>query len=595
MLKLNTSGTKTYLRLVSELKRYWWVFALGIMATACGSGIDSALAWLVKPLINKGFINKNDAFIQALPVAIIVIFSVRGAFSFISNYCISRVGRLLVTRFRQKVFNKLLTLPASYYDKHASGALLSTIIYNVEQIAQACTTALLTLTREGFFAIGLIGAMILLSWKLTLLFAVVGPIIAWVFSAMSKRMRKLSTHVQESVADVTHIASETIDGYKVVRTFGGQQYESDRFYKATETNRNRELKIVVTDSIGNLAVQCALGIPVASILYLVTSDLFAISAGAFAAFFVAMLSLRRPIRRLTRINGWIQKGIAAAESIFELLDKKDELDTGTRLLKRARGMIEYQHVSLTYPGAEKPVLDDINFTVNPGETVALVGHSGAGKSSVINVLMRFYDPTKGQVRIDKQNSWDYKLVDLRRQFALVSQHITLFNTTIKENIAYGQTPIDEDAVIEAAKKANAYEFIQQLPQGFETPVGENGVLLSGGQRQRIAIARALLKDAPILILDEATSALDSESERIIQDALETLMKDRTTIVIAHRLSTIEKADNIIVLNRGRIVESGTHDALIEQKGHYQALNALQSAPKNTDMPTQTHPVTQGAV
>ncbi len=570
----NNDSYQLYKRLLKSTRPYLGFFLVGMIATALASGVDATLAWLVKPLINEGFIAKDLAFIQWLPIGIIIIFVVRGATGFASNYYITRVGRDIVRDFRIQVFKHLLKLPANFYDKQSSGSLLSLIMYNAEQIALASTFAFLTLVQEASLAIGLIIVMFAISWKLTLLFLLSAPLSAILMKYVSNRIRLISNNIQKTVGTVTHVAEETIDGYKVVRTFGGENYELHKFESVTEANRQQELKVVVTDSIGSSAIQLLAAIPISIILYISTSPNTAVSAGSFAAMMAAMLSLLRPLRRLTRINVMIQKGLAGAQSVYELLDEETEKDTGTLSVERVNGHLTFQHVEFNYPNNEHSVLKNINFTVAPGQTIAIVGRSGGGKSTLVSLLPRFYDLTGGQILIDNVNILDYQLASLRQQFALVTQEVILFNDTIAKNIAYGaENNIDKNRLIEVAGAAYALEFIQNLEQGFDTIVGENGLMLSGGQRQRIAIARALYRNSPILILDEATSALDTESERYIQAALDELMKNRTTIVIAHRLSTIEKADRILVLEKGHIVEMGTHQELLEKGAYYSKLHA----------------------
>lgn len=570
----DTHSHQLYKRLLKSTRPYLGYFLLGMIATALASGVDAALAWLVKPLINEGFIAKDMAFIQWLPIGIIVIFLVRGITGFASNYYITRVGRDIVRDFRIQVFKHLLKLPANFYDKQSSGSILSLIMYNAEQIALASTFAFLTLVQEASLAIGLVIVMFAISWKLTLLFLLSAPLTALLMKYVSNRIRMISNNIQKTVGTVTHVAEETIEGYKVVRTFGGEKYELNKFESVTEANRQQELKVVVTDSIGSSAIQLLAAIPISIILYISTAPDTAISAGSFAAMMAAMLSLLRPLRRLTRINVMIQKGLAGAQSVFELLDQETEKDTGTLTIDRVKGELSFQQVEFHYPDQSESVLKDITFSVSPGQTIAIVGRSGGGKSTLVSLLPRFYDLSSGTILIDNINILDYQLSSLRQQFALVSQDVILFNDTIAKNIAYGEeNNIDLQRLTEVSKAAYALDFIQNLECGFDTIVGENGVMLSGGQRQRIAIARALYRNAPILILDEATSALDTESERYIQAALEELMKNRTTIVIAHRLSTIEKADRILVLEKGRIVEMGTHQQLIEKSGYYTKLHA----------------------
>lgn len=579
MFKLDRKGRQVYKRLLLATRRYWQAFFWGVIGTVLLSLIDAGFAWLIKPIINEGFINRNTHFIAGLPFLIIAIFLLRGFSGFASSYYIVRVARCVVMDLRQQLFNHLLQLPSRFYDTHSSGHVLSTITYNVEQVAEASANALLILLRELALAVGLLVVMFTISWKLSLLILVVGPLLAWVIQVSSKRMRRLSSNVQEVMGDVTHIAEESIEGYKVIRLYGGQDYEREKFERVTTTSRQRELKVAVTNSLGTSIVQIILSIPLALILWLATMPELHISAGAFAAMVAALLQFLRPVRRLTLVNSSIQSGIAGAESIFSVLDRAVEKNTGTLRPARLKGHILFQEVCLQYAEDSKRVLDHVSFSVAPGQMVALVGKSGAGKTSLINLLPRFYELSSGSITIDGQDIRDFELQSLRGQFALVSQQATLFNDTVAHNIAYGAqgriyTP---EEIRTAASAAHALEFIQELPQGMDTIIGENGVLLSGGQRQRLAIARALLKDAPILILDEATSSLDTHAERMIQAALSELMHDRTTLVIAHRLSTIEAADCIIVMDQGRVVESGTHAELLKRSGLYANLYQLQFA------------------
>lgn len=574
MTNSNENTLQLYKRLMRAVKPYLAIFIIGVIGTALASGVDAALAWLIKPLINKGFIDRDQAFIRWLPLGIFVVFIARGLTAFISNYFITRVGRNVVTDFRRKIFTHLLNLPVKFYDNQSSGSLLSLIMFNTEQIAQACTGAFLMMIQESALAIGLIIVMFIISWKMTLLFLITAPTIAFFMRYVSKRLRKLSVAVQDSIARVSHVAEESIEGYKVVRTFGGELYEYKKFERATRKNQQTELKVVVTNTLGTSVVQLLAAIPISVILFMATSPRTGISAGSFAAMIAAMLSLLRPLRRLTRVNSLIQKGLAGAQSVYDLLDEAPENDFGTIPLNKTKGLIEFKEVEFSYSGTNKSVLRDINFTVSPGETVAIVGRSGSGKSTLVSLLPRFYDVLNGEICIDSINIQDYKLKDLRTQFALVTQDVMLFNDTIRNNIAYGlEDSVSMESLKEVSIASHALEFIESLRDGFDTVVGENGVMLSGGQRQRIAIARALLRDAPILILDEATSALDTESERHIQSALEALMKDRTTIVIAHRLSTIENADRILVLEQGRIVEQGKHSELLANSAYYAKLHA----------------------
>lgn len=573
---LSKSGFVVYRRLLLAAAPYWILFALGILGTVGNSGIDATLAWSIKPIINNAFIARDRHFIHWLPLFIIVFFLLRGLTGFLSDFCITRVGRNVVMDFRQKIFAHLLRLPAYFFDKNSSGQLLSALIYNVEQVADAATDALVMVVQEGSLAIFLLVSMVMISWQLTLLFIATAPAMAVIFRVSSKMMRRQSTKSQETMADITHVAEESIEGYKVIRTFGGEAYEMAKFNHATRMNRMREMKIIAIDSLGTSAVQLVASLVMAATIYLAASSVLHLSAGSFASMMLATFMLLRPLKRLTTINNRIQKGIAGAQSIFILLDREPEKDTGTVQLQRAKGYIEYREVTFNYPEIEKKVLENISFNVKSGESVALVGKSGSGKSTLVSLLPRFYDVHQGKILIDAIDIGDYRLADLRSQFAFVSQHVTLFNDTVAHNIAYGKfSNVSEAEIIRVAEAAHAMEFIRHLPKGIHTLIGENGVLLSGGQRQRIAIARAILKNAPILILDEATSALDTESERHIQAALEQLMRNRTSLVIAHRLSTIENADRIIVLDHGCIVEMGTHKQLLQLKGYYAKLHAMQ--------------------
>jgi ATP-binding cassette, subfamily B, bacterial MsbA len=573
---MTSQGFTLYKRLFAFTRRYWKAFMVGIIGTILLSLIDAGFAWLIKPIINKGFIGHDMQFIKWLPVIVVSVFLLRAIAGFSSSYYIVRVARHVVMDFRQKIFSHLMRLPAKFYDKNTSGHLLSTIIYNVEQVSEASANALLILLRESALAIGLITVMFIVSWQLSLFFIVVAPLMAFAIKITGRRMRRLSTNVQDAVGDVSHIAEEGISAYHVIRVYGGEAYETNKFNAATKTNRQRELKVAVTNSIGTSIVQILVSIPIACVLWFATMPSMHISAGAFAAMIAALLQLLRPIRRLTLVNTNIQAGLAAVASIFTLLDEALEPNHGTEILSDVQGRIVFNDVSFDY-GQDAAVLKNINFNLAPGKTLALVGPSGAGKTTLINLLPRFYECTKGSIYFDDQDITHLTLESLRSSCALVSQHSVLFNDTIAHNIAYGssQADISLPAIKAAAKAANALAFIEALPAGFDTLVGENGVLLSGGQRQRIAIARALLKDAPILILDEATSSLDSQSEQLIQGALDLLMKGRTTIVIAHRLSTIEHADTILVMDAGRIIEQGDHLALLAKNGMYANLHRIQ--------------------
>jgi subfamily B ATP-binding cassette protein MsbA len=513
-----------------------------------------------------------------LALAVLGIFLLRGVGAFIGNYCIAYVGREVIHTLRTDVFEHLLKLPSHYYTRHSSGELLAKLTYNVEQVTGAVTNALKTLFREGLTVIGLLGYMLYLNWKLTLIFIAAGPLIALVVSVAAKRMRQLSRHIQQSVGDITESASESIKGYQVVRIFGGEEAEKERFQQVSLKNKRQFMKLVVTQSLNTPVIQLLVALALSALLFLAMHPdvMGTLTTGGFVAFLTAAGMITKPLRQLTNVISIVQKGVAAAESLFEVLDEPAELDTGTRLVEQV-GDIEFRNLSFTYPQTDIPILKDVSLVLPKGKAVALVGRSGSGKSTLASLLPRFNDGWTGELLLNNIPLQEFRLDSLRKQIALVNQNVVLFNGTIAENIAYGSMmDASDEAILAAAEAAHVNEFVDNMPDGLHTLVGEDGVMLSGGQRQRIAIARAILKDAPILILDEATSALDTESERHIQEALEEVMKGRTTLVIAHRLSTIEKADIIVVMENGRIVEQGSHSELLKQQGAYSKFHILQT-------------------
>lgn len=571
-------GWQVYKRLLSYVKPMWFMFLLAILGNIGFASVDAAMIAMMQPLLDEGFIaHKKDVF-KYLPLAIIGIVLLRGTMSFMATYCMDYVGRYVVMVMRQQLFARLMVLPMKYFDSHTSGQMLSCITYNTTQVASASTDALRNVVRETATVIFLLGLMFYHSWQLTLISLIIAPAIGLVVSYVSKRFRTISRRIQESMGGITHVTEESLEGVKAVKIFGGTQHAIDGFNKISNRNRQQEMKMIATKATASPIVQFCVVIVLAFVIYLASLNSLeeSISAGTFVSMIVAMMALMRPIKKLMDVNTYIQKGIAAAESIFAVLDELPEKNEGTKTLDTISGQLSFKGLSFEYSQGRGKVLRDINLEVKPGETVALVGKSGSGKTTLVNLLPRFYDGFEGEIRLDGFEIRDFELTNLRKHIALVSQHITLFNDTIRNNIAYGAlTGYEESDLMRAAHLARVSDFADKMPDGLETIVGENGVTLSGGQRQRIAIARAILSQAPILILDEATSALDTESERLIQAALDELIKDRTTFVIAHRLSTIENADKILVMDEGRIVESGTHKTLLELDGLYAKYYRLQ--------------------
>ncbi len=568
-----------YRRLARYSLAHWPLLAVGVAGMVVSALAEPAFAALMKPMLDGSFVERDPQAITWVPVMLVAVFLAASVASFVTGYAMAAVGRLVIKALRAEVFAKYLTLPTEFFDTATSGSLISRLTYDVEQVAEAATTSLTILIRDSLSVIGLIGWMLYLSWELTLGLFVVIPFVAWVAHFVTGRFRRISRRIQGSMGDVTHVAQEVIEGQRVVKVFGGQDYEQRRFERANERNRQLNLKLAVTRAASVPVLQFLIALVLAGIIYVATRPAFhdEITVGTFMSFMTAMMLLLQPIRRLANVNAAIQKGIAAGESLFAVLDEPSERDGGGRRLARVEGRIGFEHVSFRYHGDDAPlVLDDISFSVPAGQTWALVGRSGSGKTTLVNLIPRLYEVTSGRITLDDIPIDEVGLVELRDQIAYVGQHVTLFNDTVRANIAYGRLQSASDAeVIAALRAANAWEFVQELPRGLDTEVGEKGMLLSGGQRQRLSIARALLKNAPILILDEATASLDTESERAIQAALDELLKGRTTLVIAHRLSTIRNADNILVMEQGRIVESGSHDVLMAKGGAYARLYRLQ--------------------
>ena len=558
-----------YVRFFSYVKPFWPVLVLGVFCNALSSSVDAGLTYMVKFFLDKGFINVDMAFVHQIPAMMFFAIVGRGLFGGLGGYCMAWVARHVVNVLRQKVFAHMMKLPASYYDGASSGELLSKILYNVEQVAQVSADALTDLVQNACLVVGMLTIMFWISWSLSLMFLFTIPCVALLVTYTNKRVRRMSHRVQATMGEVTSIASEAIDGYKVVRMFGTEHKEMLKFNQATECSRKNDMKVAVSKAVNVLGVQVIIAIAIATIVFvsIQMTSFIHVSAGSYVTIIAAMIQLVKPIKTLATLNVTFQRGLAGAESVFSLLDEPIESHEGLLLSQRVQGSLVFEKVSFGYRLLES-VLHEVNFKIDAGKTLALVGHSGSGKTTISSLIPRFYDVISGQILLDGMPINDLSLQSLRQQIAIVSQHVTLFNDSIAENIAYGSNHASRAQIMQAAQFACADEFIQRLPQGYDTRIGDNGVLLSGGQRQRLAIARALLKDAPILILDEATSALDSESERLIQIALERVTKNRTTLVIAHRLSTIVLADSIVVLHQGRVVEAGTHEQLLAKKGHY---------------------------
>lgn len=567
-----------YLRLFHYVKPYWKAFILVVLCMVIFAATEAGMAAMMKPLMDGSFVERDPNTIKTIPILIIGLFFIRGIVSFLTTYGLGWISRNVIKNQRTEMFNRLVTLPTDFYDQNNSGQLMAKLLYDVEQVANAASKAVLTIIRDSLTILGLLAWMVYISGTLALIILLTVPFISLLIYKVSFRFRRLSKNIQNSMGGVGHITKEVIDGHKEVKTFGAQDYENNRFEKVNKQNHQQRMKLIATDALSQPITQLIAAFGFAGVIYVATMpDMLAhISVGTFISFVTAMLMIMTPLKRLTKVNVTIQAGIAAAESVFNLMDELPEKDTGTKTMGRANGDIGYDQVEFQYSSSHKKALNHISLKVNAGETVAFVGHSGSGKTTLVSLLTRFYNISSGNISIDGININELTLADLRKQVSLVNQNIVLFNDTIANNIAYGsENYVDEAQIIAAAKAAHAWHFIEELPDGLQTEVGENGVLLSGGQRQRLAIARALLRDAPILILDEATASLDTEAERHIQAALEELMKQRTTLVIAHRLSTIENADQIIVMHDGQIIETGTHSELLAKGEHYAELHRLQ--------------------
>jgi len=571
------SSWLTFKRLVSYLKHFKLAFAIAILANLAYAAMDFLFIRAFEPITDEALISGNMELIKQAPYFIIAIILFRGVASFISSYCMAWVGQSIVQKLRTEMVGQYMSLPSRFYDENPSGKLVSKITYDTQQVALAVTDAITKFVREGGFIIYILIYLFTTSWKLTLLYLLAAPIIGIVVNISSKRFKNISRNIQNAMGGITQNAHEVVDGYKVIKIFGGESYESNRFMKEANNNRQQNVKLVATQAVSVAFIQLIAGSALALVLYYAGLQLEngELTPGQFVTMLLMMMAMLKPLKIISNLNSIIQKGIAAAQSIFDILDAEKEKDQGNRKIGKPKGEIKFNQVAFAYSDGSDKVLDDITFNVKSGQTFALVGRSGSGKSTLANLLARFYDPTHGQISLDEIDTQEIKLSNLREHISLVSQQVTLFNTSIAENIAYACEEIDRDKVKSAAIKAHAWEFIEKLEKGLDEKIGENGNKLSGGQRQRLVIARALYKNAPVVILDEATSALDTESERHIQAAFDSLTDNRTTLVIAHRLSTIENADCILVMDNGKIIEQGRHSELLAKNGFYKKLHSMQ--------------------
>ncbi|MBV1932852.1 MAG: lipid A export permease/ATP-binding protein MsbA [Porticoccaceae bacterium] len=607
-----TSGLKVYLRLLSYLKVYWKVFLVSVLGLWIFSAMQIAFVDLLGYLINvltvvtgeggipddlnmmtidsgltaqlaERLLAEGDVLAQsrvALPTMLFLLALVRGFGFLLGSYGMAYVSQSVVHNLRNEVFEKYTRMPSIYFDGQMTGHMVAQLTFHIQQVMGATTKALTVVIREGALTVGLLAYLIHLNWRLAGIFLVIMPLIALIVGTVSKRFRKLSKRIQSAMGDVTHVSQEAVSGYREMHLYGGKDYESKRLFKASQVNRRQNLKLAATQGLSTPLVQMLLAGALGVLIWLaLTPEILAsMSTGGFTKFIFTASLLAKPIRQLTQVNSTIQKGIAAATTLFSTIDEKEEIDNGSYEVDRAMGEVAFENVAFRYLDEGEEVLQGINLVARPGETVALVGSSGSGKTSLVSLIPRFYNYHSGRILLDDREVTDYSLINLRKQVALVSQQVTLFNDTVYNNIAYGELSArSPEAVREAARMAYALDFIEALPDGFDTVIGDDGVMLSGGQRQRLAIARALLKDAPILILDEATSALDTESERNIQAAFDAAMEGRTTFVIAHRLSTVENADKILVIEDGQIIEQGSHAELLTAAGRYSTLYRLQLA------------------
>ena len=563
------SAKKLYWRMLNYVKPHWLIFSISIIALIILSATNTGFLATIKTVTDEGFVNTQQSNHALLPLLLIGLLSLRALSGFISAYTMRWVGRKVIEQIRLDAFLKLMTLPVSFFDANAVGSITSKFTFDSEQMYNAVTKVTVSMVRDSLTIVGMVAYMLYLDWRLTLIFALIAPLMVFFLKKMTPKLRFASTAVQQSMGDMTQVIEEAASGQRMVKIFGGERYEYARFATITKANRQMMTRLGKVSSLNSMVIELLAAFALGLVVYYAVGRF---SAGEFAAFIGALLMLIAPIKSLTSLNADIQIGLAAAQSIFTLIDTPAQTDEGKQDIGKTKGEISIKSVSLQYENAKRPALSNIDLTIKSGEKIALVGRSGGGKTTLVNLLPRFYELQQGVAMIDGLDIRTMSLKSLREQFSMVSQEVVLFNDTVFNNIAYGTLHnVNEAQLIEAAKAAHAWDFIQQLPNGLQNEIGDRGVRLSGGQRQRLAIARAILKDAPILLLDEATSALDTESDQHVQAALDALMQNRTTIVIAHRLSTIENADRILVMEQGKIIESGRHHDLLQINGNYAKL------------------------